>query len=267
MQIHSLGYRTDLFFPRFEGIILDRENYLVILTPSNPGFYWGNFLLFDAPPVPGDLKKWQALFEQEICAHQDAPHRVFGWDTATGEAGDVQPFLDAGFRLSQAIVLTAQQVNLPPKYNSEVVVRALAEDWEWEQALQNQVYCRQPEFTFEDYLPFKRAKMQRYRAMQRAGLGEWFGAFVGNRLVADLGLFCMDGVARFQTVETAPEFRRQGICGTMVYQAARYGFERLGAKTLVMVADEHYHAARIYESVGFRVQERQIGLERWKEME
>ena len=65
--------------------------------------------------------------------------------------------------------------------------------------------------------------MAHYRQMQRAGLGGWFGAFLGNRVVADLGLFCIGGVGRFQTVETVPEFRRQGICGTLVYQAARWG--------------------------------------------
>jgi hypothetical protein len=46
MDIRSLGYRTDLFFPRFDGIIIDRGSYLVIRTPGNPHFYWGQFLLF-----------------------------------------------------------------------------------------------------------------------------------------------------------------------------------------------------------------------------
>lgn len=59
--------------------------------------------------------------------------------------------------------------------------------------------------------------------------------------MADLGLFVIDGVGRFQSVETHPDYRRRGICGTLVYRAARCGFERLGAKTLVMIADEHYN--------------------------
>ncbi|RPJ52193.1 MAG: N-acetyltransferase [Chloroflexi bacterium] len=262
MQIHSLGYRTDLFFPRFEGIVLDRGEYTVILTPSNPDFYWGNYLLFSQPPAQGDLERWQALFEQEICSRQNAPHRVFGWDSSTGDKGAVEPFLAAGYNLSQGIVLTAREVTLPPKYNHAVVVRPLVEEWEWNQVLRNQVDCRPPQFTADEYRPFKTAKMARYREMQQAGLGAWFGAFLGDRLVADLGLFCIDGVARFQSVETVPEYRRQGICGTMVYQVANYGFEHLGAKKLVMIADEFYHAARIYESVGFRPEERQVGLEK-----
>lgn len=263
MEIHSLGYRTDLFFPKFEGIILDRGDYLVIRTPSNPNFYWGNYLLFAAPPVQGDLERWQALFEKEISSQQVTHHMTFGWDSSAGEPGEVQPFLDAGFAMDQGIVLTARQVHVPPKYNHDVVVRPLAEDWEWEQALQNQMDCKDPVHTAESYLPFKKASMERYREMQRAGLGEWFGAFLGDRIVADLGLFCSGGVGRFQAVETAPDFRRLGICGALVYQAACYGFERMGAGTLVMIADENYHAARIYESVGFIPTERQVGLEKW----
>ena len=263
MEIRSLGYRTDLFFSRFEGLVLDREDYRVILTPSNPNFYWGNYLLFANPPGPGDLENWQALFQQEIRARQEAHHTVFAWDAPGGELGAVQPFLDAGFQLVESVVLTAGAVHPPQKYNQQVNVRPLVEDWEWELALANQVECRSPVHSLESYLPFKMAKMQRYREMQRAGMGAWFGAFLGDRLVADLGLFCVDGVGRFQSVETHPDFQRQGICGALVHQAARYGFERMGAKTLVMVADEHYHAARIYESVGFAPAERQVGLERW----
>jgi hypothetical protein len=39
MKVQSLGYRTDLIFPTFEGQITDRGDYLVIRTPSNPTFY------------------------------------------------------------------------------------------------------------------------------------------------------------------------------------------------------------------------------------
>jgi predicted GNAT family acetyltransferase len=63
-------------------------------------------------------------------------------------------------------------------------------------------------------------------------------------------------------VETHPEFRRRGICGTLVYESARHALGSLGAERLVMVADAHYHAARIYESLGFRPTERQLGVER-----
>ena len=39
MIIRSLGYCTDLFFPRFDGEVIDRGDFLIIRTPANPTFY------------------------------------------------------------------------------------------------------------------------------------------------------------------------------------------------------------------------------------
>lgn len=49
----------------------------------------------------------------------------------------------------------------------------------------------------------------------------------------------------------------------MVFRSASYAFEKMGVKTLVMVADEEYHAAKIYESVGFVPTEKIVGVCWW----
>ena len=52
MDVASLGFRTDLaLLERSGSTIDDRGDHLVITTPSNPGFYWGNFLLLDQVPA------------------------------------------------------------------------------------------------------------------------------------------------------------------------------------------------------------------------
>ena len=61
MNIHSLGYLTDLFFSDFDGLTTDRGEYLVIQTPANPDFYWGNYLIFANPPAKGDFDRWRGL--------------------------------------------------------------------------------------------------------------------------------------------------------------------------------------------------------------
>jgi hypothetical protein len=58
MRIRSLGYRTDLIFARAHGQVANRGDHLVIRTPSNPGFYWGNFLL---SPVRRSKGRWSAF--------------------------------------------------------------------------------------------------------------------------------------------------------------------------------------------------------------
>ena len=79
MEVRSLAYRTDLIFPTFDGEIFDRGNYLVIRTPSNPTFYWGNFLLFDQPPSKGDYSRWQEKFVEEIAKRY--PDRMIIFDS------------------------------------------------------------------------------------------------------------------------------------------------------------------------------------------
>jgi len=57
----SLGWRTDLIFARFDGEVSPRSDHLVIRTPHNPGFWWGNFLLFDHAPRAGEAFRIGAL--------------------------------------------------------------------------------------------------------------------------------------------------------------------------------------------------------------
>ncbi len=260
MELKSLGYRTDLIFPRFEGQVEDRDTYLVIRTPANPSFHWGNFLLFNHPPEPGDLERWKTLFAREIGGPPQFNHLTFGWDTTGGETGFVQPFLEAGFALEQTVVLTAAAVNPPPKGLADVEVRPLIGAAAWEEALALDITCFQGNYEPEGFAIFARAKFRRYRLMTEAGLGAWFGAYQNGVMAAACGLFCDGSLGRFQQVGTLPPFRRQGICGTLVYRASRFALEEMGVQTLVMLADENYHAAKIYESVGFNPTEKQRGV-------
>jgi len=263
MKIKSLGYRTDLFFPTFDGQIIDRGDYLVIRTPTNPSFYWGNFLLFSQPPRAGDFKVWRDLFALEIGAPPDVEHQVFCWDSPEGEVGVIQPFLEVGFRLDLNVVLTTSEPNNPARPSSLVSIRPLQTEADWEQAVENQVACRDPEFEEGEYREFQKRQMERYRKMTASGLGDWFGAFIEQKLVADLGLYHHEGIGRFQSVETHPGFRRRGIAGTMIVEASRQAKEKYSLHTLVIVADQDSSPARLYTSLGFELTEKQVGLEWW----
>lgn len=262
MNLRSLAWRTDLIFPAFDGEILDRGDYLVIRTPSNPTFYWGNFLLFGRPPAPGDDERWPRLFAQEIGTPPAVRHQTFGWDSPEGEIGTAPAFVAGGFRLLRSSVLTASAVTPPPR-PAAVTVRPLESDDDWRAATENQIRCREEGHGEAGYRVFKEAEMKRFRAMSRAGLGAWFGAFLDDVLVADLGIFRSANLGRFQNVETHPDFRRRGFAGTLVYQAARHTLGRKGVETLVLVADAESDAERLYRSVGFLATERESALERW----
>jgi predicted GNAT family acetyltransferase len=101
------------------------------------------------------------------------------------------------------------------------------------------------------------------RTLTQAGHGNWFGAFIDGRLLCSMGLFSTGlGSARFQSVETHPDARQQGLAGTLVHHVSRFGFDELSAQTLVMVADPDYSAIRIYRAVGFAGTQTQLQAER-----
>ncbi len=75
-----------------------------------------------------------------------------------------------------------------------------------------------------------------------------------------MGIVVTGGRARYQAVDTAITHRRRGICSRLLVDAARHAVATYGATDLVIVADPDYHAAGIYESVGFRPVERVCGV-------
>jgi GNAT superfamily N-acetyltransferase len=262
LKIRSLGYQTDLFFPEFDGVIVDRGHYLVVRTPHNPGYYWGNFLLFSEPPSEADHERWIALFQREIGVPPEISHQAFGWDSREPGSWELESFLEDGFELSHTHVLTATQLHAPRKPSLPVDIGPLRSREDWEIAIENQVASRDPESTEAGYRLFRQRQMARYRAMAVQGLGAWYGAFARGRLVADLGIFKRGEVGRYQAVETHPDFRRRGIASNLVFQAAELAKRDFGIRTLVIVADADSPAEGMYRSIGFAFQEHQFGLEK-----
>lgn len=260
MRVNSLGYRTDLMFPAFDGEIIDRQGYLVIRTLANRDFYWGNFLLFSKPPAAGDFETWTRLFIEEISSKTPTKHQAYGWDSTDGEVGTAQEFVDHGFQLNRYSVMTIEEFCTPARMSGDVTVRPLNSDSDWQQSLENKVACKDPEHVEVASRKFLERQTNRYRSMTRAGLGDWYGAFHGDQLVADLGIYHDDGVGRYQTVQTHPEFRQRGIGTALLAQSAQHAFEQYDPRLLVIVSEEDSSARRLYESVGFTRQETEVGL-------
>jgi hypothetical protein len=255
-QLRSLGLKTDIEIARFENKLKERDGYLVVETPGNPDFYWGNFLIFPSPPTLEDQAGWPAIFQKEFAHNAAIQHMAFTWDSPEGEKGVDFP----GYEFEESPIYHLSEAKKPTRMNEEVEVRALTSDSDWQQALANQVNCRGEGFEETEYLRFKEKQMARYRRMCEAGLGSWFGAFLKEKLVADAGLYHFGDLGRFQSVGTDPAFRRRGISATLIYNMAQHGLKR--SKKLVIVADPTHGADRVYRSVGFAGSELAVQLTR-----
>jgi GNAT superfamily N-acetyltransferase len=188
----------------------------------------------------------------------DAGHIAIGVDGTDGAPGLEEHAAALDLDVERVTMLSATSVRPPPRPDTTAEYRRLASDADFEQAVDLQ-YANEPA-DGRDYLT---ARSARYRQIQDAGHGAWFGAFVDGTMRAGLGLFTDgSGVARFQAVDTHPDFRGRGLAGTLVHHAAAEGLSWPGVETLVIAADPAYHAIRIYRSVGFDGTETQVQVSR-----
>jgi hypothetical protein len=257
----SLGFRTDLAILEHSGTkITEHEEFLRIETPDNPGFFWGNYLYFKRAPQPGDFTRWEETFRHEFRFSSGVRHRVFSWDAE--EQGDIADFQQAGYGADTASVLTLRHGEIAPAPDArgDLEIRPLTSDADWEAMVQNQIACRLESFSRAEYEPFKRRQARNWRSMAEAGLGNWHGAFVEGKLVAECGLYFFKDLARFQAVGTAPEWRRQGLCQSLIHRLSRDALEARPHTMLVMAAAADEPAERIYRKVGFQPHEKSYGL-------
>jgi ribosomal protein S18 acetylase RimI-like enzyme len=258
VDVISLGLRTELALRLRSGSrVEDRGDHLVVRTPDNPTFWWGNCLvLAQAPADEESARRWVATFEQEL---PGAGHRTFAVDGVAGTASDLDPFVPLGFTIDSSVVMTARTVHAPPRPERLATYRPLVDDDDWAQQVELSMVG---EDVGHD-LDFCTSRAAADRGLVDAGHGRWYGAFLGGRLVSSMGLFTASpGLSRFQSVKTHPDHRGQGLAGTLTHVVARFGLDELGAETLVMVADPAYLAVRVYRSVGFRDTEVLLQAER-----
>ncbi len=247
----SLGFRTDIMLLALGGSqVGEQDGLTVVRTPAVPDFWWGNFVL--APDA--------ARVDDAIAAHAAAfPAADF---TSVGIDGtDPVPGVEAlaaarGMTHEAITMLSAMALVPPARPNTDASVRRLDGDEDFAQCVELQ-HVNAP----EDGRAYTERRVAGYRRLQDGGHGAWFGAFLDGTLRAGLGVFTDgSGVARFQAVDTHPDFRGRGLAGTLVHHAGTEALRWPGVRTLVIGADPEYHAIRIYRAVGFDGTETQTQL-------
>ena len=256
------GIETDLMLLRQDAIVTEADGYRIARSPANPGFYFGNLLVLDTPPSNADQTRLESDFDRLVGLDPNVQHRTFVWPVQDSAPAKVDAFVDAGYVYDEATVLIAEPADLitPPATKLTAEIRPFQTDADW-QAWHALKMADNTIHSAEGYRRYLQGREATYRRLHAAGQGNYWGAFVDGEQVAHLGLFFDARVGRYQSVLTADAWRGNNLCRALVYAAARDGFQH--ADRLVMVADAHYHAASIYESVGFKPRERMASLCWW----
>lgn len=249
----NVSNRTDFIFHRHEGAIEEHADHWVVRTPKNPTFWFGNFVLFQRAPRPGDLARWLEVHENAF--GDSLNHQVFGWDEP--REGDISEFLSAGFSPSHGIALSLQSPPRDTVINPELTVRPISTDAEWQQVLEQQIRVDRIDFKYpEDGGVFRRNQLKEDRQLAAEARGHWWGAFRGDQLAGNMGLFFdeQNQIGRFQNVATDPDFRRQRVCTTLLHHIVAHAFTEVGAEKLVICtsSEDENPAIPTYQSFGFQ---------------
>lgn len=253
----SLGLRTDIALERDRSIVTEHDGFLAIRTPSNPGYYFGNVLIFDRAPQAGDEDRWPRSFEDVFGGEAAVRHAAFAW-SVDESCGPVEAFRERGYTFEDRAVLAAQRVADVP-LPADIEIRPLRSDEDWQAQLALGLATREPEHDAAAYARFKAAQVAHHRHLSET-LGVWLGAFDGDRLAGSCGIFPVDDLARYQDVAVFPEYRRRGIARRLIAGAARYALRHFASKRLIIVAAADDFPRTLYEAVGFTLYQREAAL-------
>jgi ribosomal protein S18 acetylase RimI-like enzyme len=192
------------------------------------------------------------LFEKEL---PGAAHRVFLVDGADGDPGDSGEFAANGFEVDAHDVLAARSPRRPERECEGFELRRFVSGGDWAAGVEVSLAVN------EGAPGYDRGYVERSFAATRgaveAGRGQWWGAWSGSRLAAQMGMFHEDGLVRFRDVETHPDFRRRGVCRSLLFRACEEARRDLGSPEFIIVPEDD-GVRRIYEAVGFTMRERTV---------
>lgn len=222
----------------------DHGDHLVVRSPANPEFHWGNFILVTTGD-PADATRWMEVFATEF---PDAGHIAIDLPSLP----DAEAWATYGVTVETDDVLASQSLPQLRHLPDGCAVHELTSDDDWERMIrrsveENRATGEQEPVGFER---FSRDQAAGRRALVQAGHAAFFGAFAGADLVAELGIVLLDDVARYQSVGTAEEHRGRGLAGHLLGVAAQWAGDR-GARQWVIVTESTNPAGRLYRSVGF----------------
>jgi GNAT superfamily N-acetyltransferase len=212
-----LDWTTDIAVLQHAGsTVEDRGDHLIVRTPHNPTFHWGNCVLVTDPDAVDDAQRWVETF------HDAFPAATWVAIGLIRMPADGTPWAAQGLELEANEVLVSgtlpRQTALPSGY---AVRRVAGDDWEQVVVLAMAENQRTGDYDPASHEPFVRTSVQTERALSNREVAAFFGAFADGELAACLGIVRCETIARYQRVGTDARHRRRGLASHLLGVAAR----------------------------------------------
>lgn len=247
-MLQSITLHSELLTLSGLSFLSDHGAYIVQETPDEPNFWMGNQLILRDQSFTA--QEAVSLFETHF---PKAKHRSIVWDIPNLPLTDIDPtYQTLGLNADSvdALVLTKdlRQVDVP----DGIKLRPMESSADWAAAADLAVDIGIEEgYNQDGYRTYVENRIKGRKVQISKGLGQWFGAFDGGRLVCQMGIFHDDIVARYQSVETRITHRKRGIASALLRHAALWALDRAPKAKVVIVAEVDGDAGRLYRSMGF----------------
>ncbi len=257
--MNALEFTTDLLVQSGQYRLDTHPDRFVQITPSEPNFWFGNRVIFRT--VLDDAKAHLDHFHTDL---PQARHICIGWDIPGLDRAKIVAMFDGtGLTVEQADTLTLtgplrRSVAPAGRYHSPVPNATRLASIRGNCKVQH-IEDGLPEAGLDTYLAGHSATR---RALIAQGLGQWFGAFKGDTLVGDMGVFHDQNLIRYQSVQTHKDHRRQGICAALLCACLDWAKSRAPDALPVIVANADTDAGRLYRRAGFALAETTISAYR-----
>ncbi len=240
------GWATDLAVLRHSGsIISDHGDHIVVRTPQNPDFYWGNCIFVLDEATVGSAAHWIGAFQ---AAHPGADWVSVGLITAPD---DTAAWTALGVAIEVDDVLTAGQPPRATPLAPGYTVRRIEGD-DWEQVVAAEMADNELTGAYDPvhHERYARAQAELRRQLSARDVAAFFGAFADGVLASSLGIVACGETARYQSVGTDVGHRRRGLAAHLLGVAADWSAEK-GCKQWVIITEDGNPAGRLYRGVGF----------------
>lgn len=240
------GWATDLAVLRHSGsLVEDHGDHVVVRTPQNPDFHWGNCIFVLDEGTVCDADSWIGVF--------DAAHPGASW-VAVGlirEPDDATAWAAHQVVIEDDDVLTSRQAPRATPLADGYTVRRISGD-DWEQVVAAEIADNDLTGAYDPALHerFARAQVELRRQLSDQDNGAFFGAFADGALASSLGIVVCGEAARYQSVGTDARHRRRGLAAHLLGVAAAWSAEK-GCNRWVIITEAANPAGRLYRSVGF----------------
>ena len=242
------GWETDLAILKHSGSVIEEfKDHILIRSPHNPDYHWGNFILVTNKALVDDSNRWMQAF------HDAFPEANWVAIGLTEYPKAEQSWQSHGLELERMDVLksnvTPSIPEISPVYESRIFQE---EDWDLLIAKEISENKKSGEHESESFDRFITNSINGSKELSRIGIAAWFGAFYESELVASLGIILCGDIARYQSVQTTEEHRRQGLASHLLGKAANWARLK-GCRTLVIVTESTNDAGRVYRKAGFQL--------------